>query len=190
MKHPITIISILYVVAVGLFLAVAYIVTGGGIGWDFVVAVVYAILSVPLYLLAISVADRVATLKRLSALPRTRNSRWERALSLASICLAVTAAVQAVLLVVAMHIHIKNPVMRYFMSEVAMYLLLISTVVNLDILLNRPIARLILFLARKRNPTVTVESRGIFAARVGVVLLGLAVYPLCTLVGVLLERLL
>lgn len=171
-----------YAILLAVFLIGAFLVTGG-VGWEFFGAIVIAILTLPLLILVFALLCAIRTLRT------AEKTRFERILSVISVCLAVLSALSLVALSIVLVTHIKNDAIRHFISDVAPLCLLFCCVGNLAILLDRVLSGLVLFFARKRNPEVSAESRGVLIAR-GCLIAALALLlPLASIVGRVIELL-
>ena len=150
-NKTITVISIVYVAALALFLRVSYIVTDGGVGWDFFTALIIALLSIPLYISLISLLRALENLcpENKSKPPQTK--KFEKTLSIVSLCLVALSLLCLGIAAVSMVTHIKNDFIRQSVLPLSFPILICCCVGNFAFLLCRPISKLIDRLKRKNN---------------------------------------
>lgn len=179
--------SAVYAVIVAVFLMVAYIATDGGIGWNFFTAIMIAILSVPIYILAISIIHYISNSQRLKSESKTLNNKFEKVLNMTSLCLAVISVFLLATLSVPIFYHVRKDWISSFCINLAPIALIFTCIGNVAILLNRPIARFIVWLVRKRNDRITIESKCIFITRICLLVFEIAAYPLFSVLATLFE---
>ena len=80
-----------YAFSVAAFLLLAFFATNGGIGWDFFTAIIIAIMTVPIYISILAICRCVDVTEQAKINKNTLNIRFEKILSVISVCLTVVS---------------------------------------------------------------------------------------------------
>ena len=161
-----------YAFAVATFLLLAFFATDGGIGWDFFTAIILAIMTVPMYISILAICRCVDVTEQAKIEKNTLNIRFEKILSVISVCLTVVSVLTLIAFFVSMLTYIRNDFIRnLFFDVIPSLLLTYSCIANVIILLDRPLSTFILWLARKKNPLYTIENKTILTVRIALPLI-------------------
>ena len=146
-----------------------------------------AIFSVPVFIAILGTVFFIDTVRKkhtddLTPKPNfEKNAKFEKVLGIITRCLSI-AAVAAVC--VFLFSNIDNNTIRYrmkwlrdFAYDVCPWIMIFASIAIIAILLDRPITKLILKLARKKHPEIDLDSRGVMIARVCCMVAGLVVWP-------------
>ena len=155
-----------YAFSVAAFLLLAFFATNGGIGWDFFTAIIIAIMTVPIYISILAICRCVDVTEQAKINKNTLNIRFEKILSVISVCLTVVSILTLIASFVSMLTYIRNDFIRKLFSDGALGLLTYSFIANVMILLDRPLSTFILWLAHKKNPLYTIENKTILTVRI------------------------
>ena len=147
----IAVISIVYAVVLVLFLLISYILTGGGIGWEFFTAVVIAMLSLPLYVSAISVLGAFELLCKKDGESRAERGKTDTVLGIILLCLVVIMLLSLAIEITAIVTHIKNEFIRELIATLTLPTLLFCCVGNIIILFLRPTSKFFDLVKRKKK---------------------------------------
>ena len=183
MKKAIVRTTVIYFSLVLLFLAVAFIATDGGNGWEWFEAVVCALLTLPIYALLCAVLYYRGTKASLSRQTPRRGYRWDAFLNVFQLCAAAvcfTALLPSLWAIVA---YIPNHTVRHMISFVCPPLLLTSFWCWAVAILNQPVAKLLVSVLRKVGlDSMEITKKPILITRVSLFVVALALaclYWLC-----------
>ena len=179
-------ISGVYALILFVMITLAYVITDGD-GWDMLGVIFIAIFSVPVFIAILGTVFFIDNVRKkhtddLTPKPNfEKNAKFEKVLGIITRCLSI-AAVAAVC--VFLFSNIDNNTIRYrmkwlrdFAYNVCPWIMIFASIAIIAILLDRPITKLILKLARKKHPETDLNSRGVMIARVCCMVAGLVVWP-------------
>lgn len=167
-KRAILSVSIIYAVLVAIYLIIAYAVTGGA-GWDFVGAVIVALLTLPVYISVIAVMRFLNMRKKSRYEEKTYNGLLEAVLGAISLVLVCVSVLLLALAVWHITCYINIPFIRA-VANVSLQALYICCVINVAVLLNRPISRLVLSIMNKIKHDA-IDDKSVFKVRMSVLII-------------------
>jgi hypothetical protein len=144
-------VSIAYAAALALFLLISYVLTNGGVGWEFFTAVLIALLSFPLYISVISILRALEFLCKKEGEFGAENEIGKRVLGIISLCLVALTLLSLTSVSVSIAIHIKNEFIRDAIATLSLPTMLWCCVGNIFILLYRPLSKFVAFVKRKKK---------------------------------------
>ena len=171
-KYGKTVAAVSGIYALLLFVVITldYVITDGS-GWDMFGVIIIAGFSVPVFVAILGTVFYIdaARNKRADDLTHNakseKNAKFEKILGIISLCLSVTSVIAVFMI--------------FFLNSDSVYvwIMIFSCIANIAILVDRPVTKLILKIARKKHPGVDIDSRGVTVARVCCMVAGLVVWP-------------
>ena len=107
-------------------------------------------MTVPIYISILAICRCVDVTEQAKINKNTLNIRFEKILSVISVCLTVVSILTLIAIFVSMLTYIRNDFIRKLFSDGALGLLTYSFIANVMILLDRPLSTFILWLAHKK----------------------------------------
>lgn len=147
----IAVISIVYAVVLVLFLLISYVLTNGGVGWEFFTAVLIALLSFPLYISVISILRALEFLCKKEGEFGAENEIGKRVLGIISLCLVALTLLSLTSVSISIVTHIKNEFIRELIATLSLPTMLFCCVGNIIILFLRPTSKFFDLVKRKKK---------------------------------------
>ena len=157
-------VSGIYALLLFVVITLAYVITDGS-GWDMFGVIIIAGFSVPVFVAILGTFFYIDAVRKKRADDLTHNAKFEKILGIISLCLSVTSVIAVFMI--------------FFLNSDSVYawIMIFSCIANIAILVDRPVTKLILKIARKKHPSVDIDSRGVTVARVCCMVAGLVVWP-------------
>ena len=177
----IAIISVVYVIAIALFLGISGIILQGS--WELLGVFICVVLTLPLYTLAVTTLTYKGTVKRLQDADRTPVNIWEKSIALAALLLSALSVAFLIPIAISLATHIRNALLRRFCNDFSPTVVALTLIGSLLLLANRPASRPLVRVWQRKHPVASLEGAETLRLRIGVLLVQvLVILILCILI--------